>query len=145
MSKLLSPATIAVAKASEPTLVVHGLAITSRMYERLSDNEEISALFAAAASDRGEQPKRLAGAILAFARNVDRLEALAPAVATIAARHGAAHVRPEHYAPVADALLAAIKDVLGDAVDDATLAAWGEAYWFLADVLIARESMEDAR
>jgi nitric oxide dioxygenase len=46
---------------------------------------------------------------------------------------------------VANALLAAIKDVLGAAVDDATLAAWGEAYWFLANVLIAHESMEDAR
>jgi nitric oxide dioxygenase len=54
------------------------------------------ALFAATAADRGEQPKRLAGAILAFARNVDRLEALAPAIAEIAARHVAAHVRPEH-------------------------------------------------
>jgi nitric oxide dioxygenase len=145
MSKPLSPATIAVVKATEPALVVHGLAITSRMYERLFANAEIAALFAAVAFDRGEQPKRPAGAILAFARDVDRLEALASAVAAIAARHVAAHVRSEHYAPVADALMAAIKDVLGAAFDDATLSVWGEAYWFLADVLIARESMEDIR
>jgi nitric oxide dioxygenase len=40
---------------------------------------------------------------------------------------------------VADALLGAIKDVLGDAATPEILAAWGEAYWFLADVLIGRE------
>jgi hemoglobin-like flavoprotein len=30
--------------------------------------------------------------------------------------------------------------VLGEAVDETVLGAWGEAYWFLADVLIAREA-----
>ena len=57
----------------------------------------------------------------------------------MAERHVASHIKPEHYPAVASALLAAIKDVLGDAADDAVLHAWGEAYWFLADVLIARE------
>lgn len=37
------------------------------------------------------------------------------------------------------ALLPAIKDVLGDAVDEKVLAAWGEAYWFLADFMVKRE------
>ena len=46
---------------------------------------------------------------------------------------------------VAAALLPAIKDVLGDAVDDATLAAWGEAYGVLADILIAREAALSSR
>ena len=41
---------------------------------------------------------------------------------------------------MAEALLGAIKDVLGDAATDEILAAWGEAYWFLADVLIGRET-----
>jgi nitric oxide dioxygenase len=49
------------------------------------------------------------------------------------------HVKPEHYPAVADALLPAIKDVLGDAADERVLNAWGEAYWFLADVLKNRE------
>jgi nitric oxide dioxygenase len=40
---------------------------------------------------------------------------------------------------VAEALLGAIKELLGDAATDEILAAWGEAYWFLADVLIGRE------
>jgi nitric oxide dioxygenase len=41
---------------------------------------------------------------------------------------------------VAEALLGAIKNVLGDAATDEILEAWGEAYWFLADLLMAREA-----
>jgi len=48
-------------------------------------------------------------------------------------------VLPEHYPMVGDALLQAIKTVLGDAATDEIMAAWGEAYGFLADVLIAKE------
>jgi len=41
---------------------------------------------------------------------------------------------------VAEALLPAIRDVLGaDVASDAVLAAWREAYWVLADLLIAAE------
>lgn len=71
---------------------------------------------------------------------LDRLEALTAAVERMAARHVAFNVEPEHYPAAAAALLPAIKDVLGDAVDDAVLDAWGEAYWFLADTLTAREA-----
>ena len=140
MSRSLSPQTIATVKATAPAIQAHGLAITTRMYERLFANKEIEALFAAAASDRGEQPKRLAAAILAYAQNIDRLEALGSAVDAISRRHVATHVLPEHYEPVANALLPAIKDVLGDAVDDTVLAAWGEAYWVLADIMIGQET-----
>jgi nitric oxide dioxygenase len=48
-------------------------------------------------------------------------------------------ILPEHYPHVAEALLGAIKAVLGDAATEEILAAWGEAYWFLANILIARE------
>ena len=139
MSKPLSPETIAIVKSTAPALRQHGLAITTRMYERLFVDPAIKALFDEAAQTSGEQPKRLAGAILAFAQNVDKLAVLAPAIAQIVARHVESGVRAEHYPAVADALLPALRDVLGDAIDDKTLAAWGEAYWFLADVLIAEE------
>src|SRR3546814_9113094 len=52
-------------------------------------------------------------------------------------------MKPGHYPAVADALLPAIKDVLGDAVDDTVLNAWGEAYWFLAEVLKDRETRSE--
>jgi nitric oxide dioxygenase len=136
----MSTETMAIVKATAPALQQHGLAITTRMYERLFVDPEIKALFDQSAQVSGEQPKRLAAAILAFAQNVDKLDALAPAVGRMAARHVETHIKPEHYPAVANALLPAINDVLGDAVDERVLEAWGEAYWFLADVLISAEA-----
>lgn len=140
MARTMSAGTMAIVKSTAPALQQHGLAITKRMYERLFVDPEIKALFDQAAQLSGEQPKRLADAILAFARNVDKLDVLTSAIERIASRHVETHIKPEHYPAVANALLPAIKDVLGDAVDEQVLAAWGEAYWFLADVLIAREA-----
>ena len=141
MTKSLSPQTIATVKATAPVLVQHGVAITTRMYERLFVDPQIKALFDQAAQASGEQQKRLAAAIVAFAQNVDNLPALAGAVERMAARHVETHVKPEHYPAVAAALLPAIRDVLGaEAATDEVLGAWGEAYWFLADVLINREA-----
>lgn len=139
MSQPLSPDTIAIIKSTAPIIQEHGVAITTRMYERLFVDPEIKALFDEAAHKSGEQPRRLAAAILAFAKNVDHLEAIQGAVDKICARHVATHVKAEHYPAVANALLPAIKDVLGDAATDEILNAWGEAYWFLADIMINRE------
>lgn len=140
MTKPLSPNTIAIVKSTAPALQIHGLAITQRMYERLFRNEEVRAMFDQAAQESGEQPKRLAGAILAYAQNIDKLEALDAPVMRMAARHVETGVKPEHYPLVAEALLPAIKDVLGDAATEQVLSAWGEAYWFLADILIGKEA-----
>ncbi|KRB85749.1 hypothetical protein ASE00_02960 [Sphingomonas sp. Root710] len=139
MTKPLSAETIAIVKSTAPALQQHGVAITSRMYERLFVDPEIKKLFDMAAQESGEQPKRLAGAILAFSKNVDNLGALTQAVERMTTRHVETGVKPEHYPAVAAALLPAIKDVLGDAVNDQVLEAWGEAYWFLADILIGVE------
>ena len=116
MPKSLSLETITIIKSTAPALRQHGLAITTRMYERLFVDPDIKAMFDQAAQKSGEQPKRLAAAILAFAENADNLNALVPAVERMAARHVATNVKPEHYPAVANALLPAIKDVLGDAV-----------------------------
>jgi nitric oxide dioxygenase len=140
MARTMSADTMAIVKSTAPALRQHGVAITKRMYERLFVDPEIKALFDQAAQLSGEQPKRLADAILAFASNVDKLDVLAPAIERIASRHIQTRIKPEHYPAVANALLPAMKDVLGDAIDERVLAAWGEAYWFLADVLIARET-----
>jgi hemoglobin-like flavoprotein len=119
----LSAETIAIIKSTAPVMQKHGVEITTRMYQRLFTDPEIEALFDAAAQKSGEQPKRLAGAILAFAQNADKLEVLTPAIERICARHVATHIKAEHYPAVAEALLPAIKDVLGDAVDEKMLAA----------------------
>lgn len=141
MSKILSAETKAIIKSTAPALQVHGVAITTRMYERLFENAEVKAMFDQAAQESGEQPRRLAGAILAYAQNIDKLENLTGAVSRMVARHVETGVRREHYPYVAEALLPAIRDVLGEAATDEVLAALGEAYWALAELLI---SMEEA-
>ena len=133
MTNTLSDSTIHLVKATVPALQDHGLAITKRMYERMFQNEEIRDLFNQSHhGETGSQPRALASAILAYAQNIDNLGALAPAVERIAQKHVGLNILPEHYPHVAEALLRAIKDVLGGAATDEILAAWDEAYWFLA-------------
>ena len=139
---------IAIVKATAPAIEQHGLAITTAMYARLFQNEEVKAMFDQAAQASGEQPKRLAAAILAYAKNIDKLGNLGAAVQRMVARHVETGVKAEHYPLVAEALLPAIRDVLGaDVATDEVLGAWGEAYWMLADILIAAEAQayEDAK
>jgi hemoglobin-like flavoprotein len=137
----LSAQTIAIVKSTGPALRKHGVAITTAMYARLFQDESVKAMFDQAAQDSGEQPRRLAAAILGFAENIDKLEALGGAVARMVARHVDTGVKPEHYPKVAAALLPAIRDVLGEEIaTDEVLAAWGEAYQLLADLLIAKEA-----
>ena len=137
---VLSEATRALVRASVPALAEHGTLITTTMYRRLFQDASIRALFNQANQDGGSQPAALAGAILAYARHIDDLGALAGAVERMAQKHIAYHILPEHYPSVAKALLGAIGEVLGEAATPELLAAWGEAYWFLADLLIAREA-----
>lgn len=140
MTRLLSEQTIAIVKATAPALQEHGVTITTRMYERLFANDEVKAMFDQAAQASGEQPRRLAAAILGYAQNVDKLQNLDGAVRRMVQRHVETGVKAEHYPIVAEALLPAIRDVLGQAATDEVLAAWGEAYWFLADILIGKEA-----
>lgn len=143
----LTAETIAIVKATAPALRKHGVEITTAMYARLFEDEAIKHMFDQAAQESGEQPKRLAAAILGYAENIDKLQALDGAVARMVQRHVETGVKPEHYPKVAGALLPAIRDVLGeDVATDAVLEAWGKAYWFLADILIGKEAQayEDA-
>ncbi|MDI7862719.1 NO-inducible flavohemoprotein [Rhizobiaceae bacterium n13] len=140
MPKPLSPSTIELVKQSVPALAANGTDITKRMYSILFQDDHIRELFNHAnQGESGSQVKALAGAILAYAQNIDNLGALGPVVERIAHKHIGYHILPEHYPYVAKALLAAIADVLGPAATPELLAAWGEAYWFLADILIGRE------
>ncbi len=130
-----------IVQATAPVIEKHGLAITTAMYKRLFVNANVKAMFDGAAQESGEQPRRLANAILAYAKNIDRLENLGPAVGQMVRRHVETGVRAEHYPYVAAALLPAIRDVVGaEVATDEVLAAWGEAYWMLADILIAAEA-----
>ena len=86
-----------------------------------------------------EQHKKLANAVYVYATNIDNLDNLSKGIEQMTAMHVKTKVRPEHYPMVGDALLQAIKTVLGDRATDEVVSAWEEAYDFLADVLITRE------
>jgi len=141
MSQALSERTIALVKATVPALEAKGLEIVREMYSRMFQNPEIRDLFNRSHhGDAGSQPRALTGAILAYANNIDNLGALAAAVERIAQKHVGLQILPEHYPHVANALLGAIAHILGEAATEEILNAWGEAYWFLANILITREA-----
>lgn len=133
----LSEATVIAIKETIPLVRENAEKVTTRMYEILfTKYPQTKELFANAQSD---QHKKLAGAIAAFAANVDNLGALSGAVEKMATTHVATLVKPEHYPMVGDALLNAMSDVLGDAFNETYKKAWGEAYKFLGDILMNRE------
>src|SRR3546814_17610796 len=110
------------------------------MYSRMFENPMIRDLFNQSHhGDAGSQPRALTAAILAYASNIDNLAALAPAVERITQKHVGLQILPEHYPYVGEALLGAIKEVLGDAANDEIMGAWGEAYWFLGNILLESE------
>lgn len=137
---MLSPKTIETVKATAPVLVEHGETLTRHFYRRMFEGDpQVRAFFNPAHQHVGAQQRALAGAICAYAQNIDNLGELGPAVELIAQKHVSLNVKPEHYPIVGKHLLASIKEVLGDAATDDILDAWAEAYGFLADILIGRE------
>lgn len=137
----LSEKTIATVKSTAPVLQEGGEALTRHFYERMfRENPEVSALFNASNQAGGTQQRALAGAICAFAANVDNLEALGSAVERIAQKHAGLRILPEHYPIVGSNLLASIGEVLSLPEDHEIITAWGEAYGFLANILIGRET-----
>lgn len=138
---MLSENTIQIVKATAPAVAQHAEAITRRFYSLMFvGNPEVKAFFNQAHQHSGGQQKALAGAICAYAANIDNLGALGPAVELIAQKHCSLGIQREQYPIVGKNLLVAIRDVLGDVATDEVIAAWAEAYGFLAEVCIGRES-----
>ena len=133
----LSPKTIEIVKATAAPVAQNAQAITTRMYEILfTDFPETKVLFE---NSNPDQHKKLAMAISAYAANIDNLTMLSMAIEKMASTHVLKKIKPEHYPMVGTSILKAIKDVLGDAANADVLDAWQDAYFFLADLLIARE------
>ena len=137
---MLDTKTIETVKATVPVLQAGGEALTRHFYERMfKHNPEVLPLFNPANQSGGTQQQALAAAICAYAENIDNLEVLGDAAELIANKHVSLRIQPEHYPIVGENLLESIKEVLGDTATDDIIDAWGKAYFFLADILIARE------
>lgn len=127
--------------ATVPVLESAGIVLTRHFYLTLfRDFPEVEPLFNKANQLHGVQQHALASAVLAYARNIERLEALGPMVSTIINKHVSLQIRREHYPMVGAALLKSIREVLGaEVATDEVMQAWSAAYAQLADLLSGAE------
>ena len=132
----LTEETISLVESTTPILQEHGLAITTHFYDRLlREYPTLAPMF----PEKGLQAERLAGAVLAYSKNIRNLDALAPAIQRIAAKHVEAGVEPAQYDVVGELLLGSLVEVLGE-IDGAIVDAWGQAYAVLSAILITSEA-----
>lgn len=137
---MLEDKTIQIVKSTAPILQEHGETLTRHFYKRMFEhNPEVAPFFNPANQSSGKQQRALAGAIAAYAANIDNLEVLGGAVELIAQKHASLMIKPEHYPIVGANLLASIREVLGQGATDEIIDAWAGAYGFLAEILIGRE------
>jgi len=137
---MLSQETINTVKSTTSLLAEHGEAITKYFYQRLFElHPELKNVFNQVNQKRGDQPRALADAVLAYANNLDNIEALVPVVERIAHKHVSLGIKPEQYPIVGENLLAAIQNVLKLPDAHPALLAWEEAYGLLANIFINTE------
>lgn len=138
---MLTQSQIDIIKATAPVVAEHAREITETFYPLMFERyPEVQAFFNQAHQQTGSQRQALANAVIAYASNIDRLEVLGDAVSLIAQKHCSLDIRPEQYPIVGECLMAAIGEVLGDAVTPEVADAWGAAYQQLADILINAEA-----
>ncbi|CAI6058439.1 NO-inducible flavohemoprotein [Cohnella sp. JJ-181] len=138
---MLSSRTIEIIKSTVPVLERHGTTITKRFYQTMfAAHPELLNLFNHANQSQGRQQTALANVVYAAALHIDKLESILPVVKQIAHKHRSLGVKADQYPIVGKYLLAAIKDVLGDAATDEILQAWAEAYGIIANVFIEVEA-----
>ncbi|WP_319458422.1 globin domain-containing protein [Micromonospora sp. RTP1Z1] len=140
---MLSESSAAVVKATLPVVQAHGEAITGRFYQRMFDaHPELLNIFNRGNQATGQQKAALAAAVVAYAEHLAGPETMpwGPILDRIAHKHVSLGITATQYTIVGRHLMAAIGEVLGDAVTPDIAAAWDEVYWLLACELIAREA-----
>ncbi|WBC15058.1 globin domain-containing protein [Micromonospora sp. WMMA1998] len=140
---MLSESSTAVVTATLPAVRAHGEAITGRFYQRMFDaHPELLDLFNRGNQANGQQKAALAAAVAAYAGHLtgDAGAPWGPVLDRIAHKHASLGITATQYPVVGRHLLAAVGEVLGDAVTAPVAAAWDEVYWLLACELIAREA-----
>ena len=140
---LLSRTSEAVVRATAGVVAEHAEQITARFYPRMFvERPDLLRVFNQGNQATGEQSKALAASVVAYA--VHLIDPEAPSfdhvMTRIANKHLSLGIRPEQYTIVGHHLLAAVAEVLGDAVTPDVAEAWAEVYWLFATQLIAEES-----
>lgn len=113
-------------------------AASERFYERLFEiAPEVRPLFPADMSEQGMKFMSTLGVIL---DRLDQPKALEPFMDNLAKGHAAYGVKPEHFAPMGQALIDTMREILGEAFPEGADAAWKTAYDELAKEMIRRGS-----
>jgi nitric oxide dioxygenase len=140
---LLSARSEEVVRATASVVAEHAEQITARFYPRMfAEHPELLRVFNQGNQATGEQSRALAASVVAYA--VQLIDPQAPSFAhvmrRIAYKHISLGIRPEQYTIVGHHLLAAVGEVLGEAVTPEIAAAWDEVYWLFATQLVAEEA-----
>ncbi|NWN81931.1 MAG: nitric oxide dioxygenase [Halomonas sp.] len=123
-----------------PVVAEHLDAITQRFYPLLFQRyPQVKPLFNQAHQVDGGQPRALAAAVLAYVQLRHDRNKVRETLAGVVDKHISLDIRPEHYPLVGECLMAAIGEVLGDAVTPEIAAAWQNVYEELAGLLIEQE------
>lgn len=139
----MTPQHIELVKSTVPVLRENGVALTTYFYQRmLKNNPELNNVFNLDHQSTGRQPRALAAAVLAYAEHIENPSVLAKAIEHITTKHVSLDIRPEQYAIVGENLLHSISEVLDVPMDAELIAAWKEAYFQLADILIGVEKQK---
>lgn len=135
-------------KATVPVLQEQGVSIITHFYDilferypsvRMQFNMDRHRHGRTAIAGVPAQVQSLANAVLAYAKNIDQIERILPAVERICHKHVSRGVSAEQYDAVGECLIAAIQKQLGDAATEAIIAAWTEAYQVLARTFVEME------
>lgn len=117
--------------------------IADRFYDRLftAHPELLRDLFNRGNQADGSQRRALAGSIAGFASALVQQPDVPPTsmLRRVAHKHASLGITRDQYDIVHTHLLAAIADVLGDAVTEDVATAWSEVYWLMANALVEQE------
>lgn len=127
-------------KDTVPVLKESGVALTDYFYKRmLRNNPHLKEVFNMGHQRSGAQAKALAGAVLAYAENIDDPGVLAPVIELIVHKHVSLNIKGPDYNIVGENLLHSISEVLSVPMEDPLIGAWEAAYQDLAGIFIAAE------
>jgi len=100
------------------------------LYERLFEiAPELRAMFRSDMAGQGMQFMRTLGLIVQY---LDDPQALRPHLAHLAQGHAAFGVKPEHFQPMGQSLIWAMRKTMGENFPEGAAAAWEAAYELLA-------------
>lgn len=130
-------------EATAPLVAEHLDSITQCFYPLMFKRyPDVRALFNSTHQASGSQARALANGVLAYVKLRQDRQQAKKVMATVVSKHVALGIRPDQYPIVGECLMAAIGEVLGDAVTPEVADAWSRLYEELAGMLI---DLEDQR